>query len=74
MTWKTEKLVMIQMMKEAGYGFNDWSALSSAALTLVCFAFVDDLNAAHLQDLGAQQSTASLNRYYRCDVQEVPSR
>jgi len=38
---------MIDCMKTEGYGYTDVSAISKHAMTLVCFAFVDDTNLVH---------------------------
>lgn len=40
--WVAISSPLIEMMLQEGYGHNDWSAILSAALTLVCFAFIDD--------------------------------
>ena len=40
--WVTISLPLIKMMREVGWGHNNWSAISLAILSLVCFMFVDD--------------------------------
>jgi len=36
-------------MKEAGFGYKQWSLISRRAVTLTCFAFVDDTDLIHTE-------------------------
>jgi len=40
--WSAISAVLVQVMKEMGFGYSAWSMISKRAINLVCYAFVDD--------------------------------
>ena len=46
-TWVLVSAIIIRMMYTAGYGVNMLMAISTAAISFVCFAFVDDTDVIH---------------------------
>jgi exonuclease III len=45
--WSAIAAVIINAMKKQGFGHSSWSLIRRRALTLVCFAFVDDTDIIH---------------------------
>jgi hypothetical protein len=55
--------VIIAMMKEEGFGFHHWSAITREVIDLVCFSFVDDtdlIHSGHSVDTTGEQVFASM--------------
>lgn len=46
-SWTAICAIIVKAMKDAGFGYQAWSVISKCALTLVCFAFVDDTDLIH---------------------------
>ena len=51
--WTAISTPLINMMRHSGFGINLLSALSTALLSFVCYAFVDDTDIAHCSTLQA---------------------
>ena len=45
--WSAIAAVLIKLMREHGYGYETWTLIRDRAVTLVCFAFVDDTDLIH---------------------------
>ena len=51
--WFSLSTPIINMMRESGFGFEHWSAISSKALFLAYFAYVDDTDLVHSPSITA---------------------
>jgi hypothetical protein len=45
--WSAIAAVVIKAMQDQGFGYGAWLLIRQRAITLVCFAFVDDTNLIH---------------------------
>ena len=45
--WFAISTLIIEAMREAGFGFADWSLIRKRATAFACFAFVDDTDLIH---------------------------
>ena len=45
--WLAISTLIVNVMKQAGFGFSTWSAISREAVNFVCYSFVDDANVLH---------------------------
>ena len=45
--WAAIAAVLVQEMRNAGFGFSDWTLIRDRAFTITCFAFVDDTDLIH---------------------------
>jgi exonuclease III len=45
--WSAIAAVIVKAMKDEGFGYKVWSLIRQRAITLVCFAFVDDTDLLH---------------------------
>jgi hypothetical protein len=45
--WSSIAAVVVKAMKDQGFGYAVWSLIRQRAITLVCFAFVDDTDLIH---------------------------
>ncbi|MGL5936442.1 MAG: hypothetical protein ACRCZI_12575, partial [Cetobacterium sp.] len=64
--WSAIAAVIIKAMREEGYGYSTWSLIRKRAITVVCFAFVDDTDLIH----ATQDPTVSTNQMLQ-DAQEA---
>ena len=49
--WISVSNPIIKMMKEAGFGYKDWMAISKEVFQLVCFAYMDDTDIIHTKKI-----------------------
>ena len=45
--WFSISTLLIQILKEKGFGYNEWTLIKQRAILLICFAFVDDTDLVH---------------------------
>ncbi len=64
--WTAISTVLVAIMKEAGYSFKDWNAISKEAIDLVTFQFVDDATLIHSHPSNSATGTEVL-----ADLQHV---
>lgn len=62
--WSAISAVLAQAMKDAGFGYSAWSAISQRAIKITCFAFVDDTDLIHSidQELPTDQLVAETQK------------
>jgi len=48
-TWSAICTLIVNAMKEEGFGYKQWTLISKRAVTLTCFAFVDDTDLIHAE-------------------------
>ena len=48
--WFAIATALINAMREAGFGYKQWSVIKQRAIHIVCFAFVDDTDIIHAND------------------------
>jgi exonuclease III len=48
--WAAISAIIIQAMRDQGFGLTEWSLIRKRAINLVCFAFVDDTDLIHSKD------------------------
>jgi len=48
-TWSAICTLIVNAMKEAGFGYKQWILISKQAVTLICFAFVDNTDLIHAE-------------------------
>jgi len=48
-TWSAICTLIVNAMKEEGFGYQQWTLISKRAVTLTCFAFVDDTDLIHAE-------------------------
>lgn len=48
--WASISTVLIDIMHQAGFGYHDWSLIRDRAISLCCFAFVDDTDIVHVNN------------------------
>ena len=46
--WFAISTVLIQALRDAGYGMQEWSIIKQRAVCVTCFAFVDDTDLIHV--------------------------
>lgn len=49
-SWFAICSVLVEAMRAQGFGYSQWSVISKRAITLTCFAFVDDTDLIHAND------------------------
>ena len=45
--WFAISTVLIQILKDEGYGYKEWTLIKQRAISITCFAFVDDTDLIH---------------------------
>ena len=45
--WFAISTLMIQILRDQGYGYKEWTLIRQRAVTITCFAFVDDTDLIH---------------------------
>ena len=65
--WVAISTVLVNAMRDAGFGYKTWSAISARALEITCFAFVDDTDLIHSidPDLSTEQLIQESQRVLR---------
>jgi len=58
-TWSRICTLIVNAMKEAGFGYKQWTVISKRAVTFTCFAFVDNTDLIHAET-GHDASTKDL--------------
>ena len=48
--WFSISTIIIEELKKAGYGYHDWTLIRQRALSITCFAFVDDTDLIHVNN------------------------
>jgi len=48
--WFAISTILIDMLKQAGYGYTAWTLIRDRAFTITCFAFVDDTDLIHVNN------------------------
>jgi hypothetical protein len=51
--WSVVSTPIINLMRDAGYGFLHWSAIENEVVRIVCFTFVDDTDLVHTAAMDA---------------------